>query len=64
MSIISDACTVNVTNDASRIAIDDPRVTLLIVASLTDDSKGIIYIVICLLYKTLRLCDLQMGPIS
>ncbi len=30
-------------NDASRIVICDPRVTLLIVASLTDYSRGIIY---------------------
>ncbi len=30
-------------NDASRIVIDDFRVTLLIVASLTDDSRDIIY---------------------
>ncbi len=30
-------------NDASRIVIDDSRVTLQIVASLTDDSRGIIY---------------------
>ncbi len=30
-------------NDASRIVIDNSRVTLQIVPSLTDDSKGIIY---------------------
>ncbi len=30
-------------NDASRIVIDDSRVRFQIVASLTDDSKGIIY---------------------
>ncbi len=30
-------------NDASRIVIDDYRVTLQIVASLTDDSTGLIY---------------------
>jgi hypothetical protein len=30
-------------NDASRIIIDDSRVTLQIVASLTGDSQGIIY---------------------
>ncbi len=29
--------------DASRIVIDDSRVTLQIVASLTDDSRGVIY---------------------
>ncbi len=30
-------------NDASRITIDDPRVMLQIVVSLTDDSTGVIY---------------------
>ena len=30
-------------NDASRIIIDDSRVMLQIVASLTDDSRGVIY---------------------
>ncbi len=30
-------------NDASRIVIDNSRVTLQIVSSLTDDSGGIIY---------------------
>jgi hypothetical protein len=30
-------------NDASRIIIDDSRVMLQIVASLTDDSRGIIF---------------------
>jgi hypothetical protein len=30
-------------NDASRIAIDNSRVTLQIVASLTDNSRGVIY---------------------
>ncbi len=30
-------------NDVSRIVIDDSRVTLQIVASLIDDSRGIIY---------------------
>jgi hypothetical protein len=30
-------------NDASRIVIDDSRVMLQIVASLTDNSRGIIY---------------------
>ncbi len=30
-------------NDASRITIDNSRVTLQIVASLTDNSRGIIY---------------------
>jgi hypothetical protein len=30
-------------NDASRIVIDNSRVTLQIVASLTDNSRGIIY---------------------
>ncbi len=30
-------------NDASRIIIDDSRVKLQIVASLIDDSRGVIY---------------------
>ena len=30
-------------NDASKIPIDDSRVTLQIVVSLTDDSVGVIY---------------------
>ncbi len=30
-------------NDASRIIIDNTRVTLQIVASLTDDYRGVIY---------------------
>jgi hypothetical protein len=30
-------------NDASRIEIDDSKVTLQIVASLNDDSRGVIY---------------------
>jgi hypothetical protein len=30
-------------NDASRIVIDDPRVKLQIVASLTEYSRGVIY---------------------
>ncbi len=30
-------------NDASRIVIDESRLMLQIVASLTDDSKGVIY---------------------
>ncbi len=30
-------------NDASRIVIDDSKVTLQIVASLTDDSRGSMY---------------------
>ncbi len=32
-----------IVNDASRIVIRDSRVTLQIVASLSDDSRGIIY---------------------
>jgi hypothetical protein len=46
MIIISDAYTLNSktsVNDTFRIAIDDSRVMLQIVASLTDDSRGIIY---------------------
>ncbi len=31
------------TNDAFRIAIDDSRLTLQVVASITDDTRGIIY---------------------
>ena len=30
-------------NDTSRIVIDDPRVVIQIVASLIDDSRGVIY---------------------
>ncbi len=39
------ACTINILrllNDASRIIIDNSRVSLQIVASLTDDSRGFI----------------------
>ncbi len=43
MTIISDAFTINIINDASVIVIDDSRVTLQIVAPLTDDSRGVIY---------------------
>jgi len=46
MIVISDACTTNIINECnytSRIAIEDPRVTLQIVASLTDDTRSIIY---------------------
>jgi hypothetical protein len=32
-----------IVNDASRIAMNNSRVTLQIVASLTDNSRGIIY---------------------
>jgi hypothetical protein len=49
MMIIRDACTINFINDAfrsvvdvSRSIIDDSRVMLKIVASLTDNSIGII----------------------
>ncbi len=48
--IISDACILNIINDASksvndafRSVIDDSRVTLQIVASLTDDSCSLYY---------------------
>ncbi len=40
--IVSDACTVNIINDTSRIIIDDSTVMLQIVASLTDNSGGFI----------------------
>ncbi len=38
-------------NDASRIVIDYPRLTLQIVASLTDDSRDIIYN--CIMFRVL-----------
>ncbi len=41
------ACIINIlqlSNDASRTVIDDSRAMHLVVASLTDDSGGIIYI--------------------
>jgi hypothetical protein len=44
--IVSDAFTKNIKNeynDTSRIVIDDSRVMLRIVASLTGDSRGVIY---------------------
>jgi hypothetical protein len=43
MLIRSDACTINIINDACKIAIDDSRAVFPIVASLTDSSKDIIY---------------------
>ncbi len=46
MIVISGTCTINIVdelNDGSKIIIDDSRVTLQIVASLTDDSRGVIY---------------------
>jgi hypothetical protein len=43
MTIISDACTIKIINDASMIVIDNSRVTLQIVAPLTDNSRGVIY---------------------
>jgi hypothetical protein len=42
----SVACTINIlelSNDASRIIIDDYWVMLQIVVSLADDSRGVIY---------------------
>jgi hypothetical protein len=45
MIVISDACTIKsqmIVNDASWIVIDDSRVMLQIVLSLTDNSVGII----------------------
>jgi hypothetical protein len=46
MIIIRDTCTINIINEckyASRMINDDSRVTLQIVAQLTDDSRGSIY---------------------
>ncbi len=42
-------------NDASRIVIDDSRVTLQIVASLSDNSRGIIYD--CIMFTVLATGD-------
>ncbi len=39
INILSNTCTINIINDTSRIIIDDSRVMLQIVASLTDNSK-------------------------
>jgi hypothetical protein len=52
-------------NDASRIVIDDSRVMLQIVASLTDNSRGIIYYCYMFIvqntdYRRLDLVDLGM----
>ena len=43
MIVISDTCIINFINDASKIVIDNSRVMLQIVASLTDGFRGIIY---------------------
>jgi hypothetical protein len=43
VTAVSDAFTVDIVNDTSRCVIDDSRVALQIVASLTDDSRGVIY---------------------
>jgi len=45
MIVFSDICTINYisVNDTCRVLIDNSRATLQIVASLTDDSKGITY---------------------
>ncbi len=47
MIIVSDACTITIIKmseyDATRIIIDYSRVMLQIVASLTDNSRDIIY---------------------
>jgi hypothetical protein len=45
MIIISDACTINITNEvnyASRIIIDNSRLMLQIVSSLSNNSRGAI----------------------
>ncbi len=41
--VVDDTCTTSIINDTSKIVIYKFRVTLQIVASLTDDSRGIIY---------------------
>jgi hypothetical protein len=42
--VISDACTtISIVNNASRIVLDDVSVPLQIVASLTHNSRGVIY---------------------
>jgi hypothetical protein len=52
-------------NDASRIVIDDYRVMLQIVASLTVNSRGVNYNNIGTVFTTLNFCrNLRMGPIS
>jgi hypothetical protein len=50
VAIVSDACSINIINDASRsandtsrIIIDNSSVALRIVASFTDDSRGVSY---------------------
>jgi hypothetical protein len=50
VTIVSDACTINIRNDASRSVndtsrsvIDDSRVILQIVATLSYHSRGVIY---------------------
>ncbi len=72
MIVISDACTINIINDASRIIIDDSRVMLQTVVSHTDKSRGIIYnrnmfIVqpTGVLFKITRfLCNLRMESVT
>jgi hypothetical protein len=64
--IISDACTANIiksVNDASTIVIDDSRVTLQIVASLTDNSRGDITDVIFIVQGTGEYHSLQDKPL-
>jgi hypothetical protein len=41
--IMSDASTINIMHDTSRSVNDASRVTLQTVASLTDDSRGVVY---------------------
>jgi hypothetical protein len=45
-TVISSACTINIIDElynGSKVIIDDSIVTLQFVASLTDDSRGVIY---------------------
>ncbi len=43
MIVISDACTINIINDSFMKITDNSRVMLQIMASRTDDSRGVIY---------------------
>ncbi len=48
---MSDACTINIINDAYRIVNDNNRVTPKIVASLTDDLGASFTITLCFKYR-------------
>ncbi len=43
MIVISDASTINIINDSFRSVTDNSRVILQMMASRTDDSRGVIY---------------------